>query len=81
MIKVGSKVNLIKEVVLTIPGKKNIVVNKKNPCKGTILSMRGKMVAGNRVIMCGFRPDKVKDDSVWTFGLKAFEEIKEVAVK
>lgn len=76
MIKVGSKVNLIKEVVLT-GMKKPISVDKKNPCKGTILSMRAKIVAGKRVTMCGFRPDKVKDDSVWTFGLKAFEEIKE----
>lgn len=77
MIKVGSKVNLIKDVILTGKGMKNIVVNKKNPCKGTILSMRGKMVAGKKVTMCEFRPDKVKDDGVWIFGLKAFEEIKE----
>lgn len=75
MIKVGSSVNLIKDVVLTGTGEKNIVVDKKNPCKGVIISMERKTIAGNRIKMCRFRPDKVSDGE-WEFGLKAFVEIK-----
>ena len=78
MIKVGSRVNLIKAIRLIMPGKmKDINVSKKNPCKGIITSMRRKQVAGNNVIMCDFKPDALKSDEVFTFGLKAFEEIKE----
>lgn len=76
MIKVGSKVNLIKTCNLISDKKKMIEVSKKNPLKGSITYMKGKMVAGNKVTMCGFHPDKFPDDYVYSFGLKSFEEIK-----
>lgn len=77
MIKVGSKVNLIKTVNLLCDKKKIIEVSKKKPCRGTILSMKWKMIAGKRVTMCNFHPDKLPEGTNYSFGLKAFEEIKE----
>ncbi|HYF75270.1 MAG TPA: hypothetical protein VD757_01675 [Candidatus Nitrosocosmicus sp.] len=78
MIKVGSRVNLIKSTTLIMPGKQaNVVVSKKNPCSGVIVSMKRKKIATNIVVMCEFRPDVLKDNSVFVFSLKEFEEIKE----
>jgi len=77
MIRTGSRVNLIKSVNLVIDKKKMISVDKNNPCKGTIISTWRKMIAGKPVIMCSFHPDKVPEGYNYSFGLKAFEEIKE----
>jgi hypothetical protein len=77
MIKVGSRVNLVKSTMLITPKnmKNNIGVSKKNPCKGTITAMWHKNIAGRRITMCQFKPDGFPDDVVYEFGLKAFEEI------
>jgi hypothetical protein len=77
MIKNGTKVELIKSTWLYDSNKKCIgYFDKKNPCKGIVVSSKLKKVAGNTVRMYGFVPDGKEGDCYFEFGEKWFKIIE-----